>query len=151
MAFRLEDPSAALDNAIDDNATLANGVRSAGDYDNSTSGFFWTIPKLTVQYDGGPPSAGDDIADLFIIPGDAAGSEVYAEGGDAGLGTDDDPQAVFYVGTFVAVNPSLTVDEVLMLPPVPLYPHGNRFVLKNTSAQTFDATWQLDHLPYRTA
>ena len=144
------DPSGNLTNVIDDNATLATATRAAGDFNNQTNGDFWCIPKLTVQYDGGPPAADDDIAELFIIPGDAEASEEFAEGGDAALGTDDDPQRVFYVGTFVAVNPSLTVDEVLMLPPILLYPHGNRFVLLNISGQTFDLTWQLDFLPYRT-
>lgn len=145
------DPSGNLANVIDDNATLATATRAAGDYDNSANGYLWGILKLTVQYDGGPPSVGDDIADIWIIPGDAAGTEKFAEGGDAGLGTDDDPQDCFHVGTMRSVNPSLTVNEVLMLPPVRLYPHGNRVVLKNVSGQTFDATWQLDLLPYRLA
>lgn len=148
--FRYEDASGNLANVIDDNASLANGSRAAGDLDNSTDRNFWAVPKLTVQYDAGPPIAGDDIAELFVIPGDGAASEEFAEGGDAGLGTDDDPQRAFYVGTFISVNPSTTVDEVLMLPPLNLYPAGNRFVVKNVSGQAFDATWQLDVLPYKT-
>lgn len=132
---------------IDDNATLANGSRAAGDYDNSTELDMEAVAYLTVQYDSGPPSAGDNIAELYNLPGDGAGTEVFPEGGDAGLGTDDDPQAIYLVGVFSSINPSLTVDEVLGSLPFRLYPDTNRFVLKNTSGQTFDATWQLDIKP----
>lgn len=148
--FRFKDPSNNSTVVIDDNASLSDGSRAAADYDNSTSLDFWYIPFLTVQYDGGPPSAGDDIAELFILPGDADDSEAFPNGGDAGLGTDDDPQRVFFVGTFVSVTPSTTVDEILALPPIQLYPHGNRFVLKNVSGQTLDSTWQLEITPFKT-
>lgn len=150
VTFQLQDPNEAMDVIIDDNATLANNARAAGDFDNSAGGQkrFFCIPYLTVQFDTGPPSAGDTIADLYILPGSAETTELYPNGGDAGLGTNVDPQRAFYVGSFVTVSPSLTVDEVLSLPPVPLYPSGNRFVLKNVSGQTFDSTWQLEIMSY---
>jgi len=147
--IQYKDVSATLVNVIDDGASLGTTVRAAGDYDNDTSKFLWCIPKLTVQFDTTAPTALDAIADLYIIPGDGAASEVYAEGGDAGLGTNDTPQVSFYVGTFTTINPSTSTDEVLMLPMIPLYPHGNRFVLENVSGQTFDSTWQLDILPVK--
>ncbi len=137
----------AVQTVIDDNATLADGVRAAGDYDNGTALDLEAVAYLTVQYDTGPPDAGDIVAELYVLPGDGAGSEVFPDGGDAGLGTDDDPQAVFLVAALESINPSTTVDEVLASLPFPLYTDGNRFVIKNTAGQTFDATWQLDIKP----
>ena len=138
----------AVQTVIDDGASLTDGSRAAGDYDNSTELDLEAIAYLTVQFDGGPPTAGDRVADLYILPGDGAGTEVFPDGGDAGLGTDDTPQARWYVGSFETVNPSTTVDETLAIP-VPLYPDGNRFVLLNTSGQTMDSTWQLDIKPIK--
>jgi len=147
--LRYKDASGAPTSVIDDNATLADGARAAGDYDNSANLDLFCVPYLTVQYDGGPPTANTKVAELYLLPGNADGTEKFPEGGDAGLGTDDDPQACFLVGSFESINPSLTVDEVLALPPVRLYPHGNRFVLKNTSGQTFDLTWQLEIMRFK--
>jgi len=131
----------ATQTVIDDDATLADAARAAGDYDNSSALDLWCDVYLTVQYDGGPPSAGDLVADLFVLPGDGAGTEVFPDGGDAGIGTDDTPQGIFYVGSFESINPSVTVDEVLCIPNVQLPANTARFVILNTSGQTFDATW----------
>ena len=133
---------------INDNATLNNAVRAAADYDNDTNKDLWCNLFLTVQWNSTAPSAGDKIAELYILPGDDAGTEKFPEGGDAGLGTDDDPQKIFLVGVFESINPSLTVDETLALSGIALYHSGNRFVLKNVSGQQFDLTWQLDIVPY---
>lgn len=133
----------SLSVVINDDAALTNSSRAAGDYDNSTELDIECDVYLQVQYDAGPPAAGTRVADLYVLPGDGAGTQLYPDGGDAGLGTDDDPQSDFFVGSFVSVNPSLTVNELLSLPRVRLYGHGNRFVLKNTSGQTFDSTWEL--------
>jgi len=135
-------------NVIDDGTTLANNVRSADDYDNDTNKDMFCNIYLTVQFDDGPPAAGVRIADLYILPGDDAGTEVFPDGGDAALGTDDTPQAIFLVGSFQSINPSVTVDEELSLPGVPLFHSGNRFVLLNTSGFIFDLTWQLDIVPF---
>lgn len=140
----------SLATLIDDDATLADAARAAGDYDNGTELDMWMNVYLTVQYDGGPPSAGDMVADLYVLPGDGEGSEVFPDGGDAGLGTDDTPQAIFYVGSFESINPSTSVDETLCIPNVQLHPDGNRFVILNTSGQTFDATWILKGKPVKT-
>lgn len=140
----------ALAVVIDDNAALTNGTRAAGDYDNATELDMFCEAYLQVQYDAGPPAAGTRVADLYVLPGDGAGTQLYPDGGDAGLGQDDDPQADFFVGSFVSINPSLTVNELLGLPRIPLYGHGNRFVLKNTSGQTFDSTWELRIKPSKT-
>ena len=136
-------------NVIDDNAALTDGSRAAGDYDNGTELDVLCDVWLTVQYDGGPPTAGDLVADLYVMPSQPDDT-TFPEGGDAALGTDDDPQAIFLVGSFESVNPSTTVNEVLCIPMVRLYPHDNRFVVKNTSGQTFDLTWQLDIVPHKT-
>lgn len=132
---------------INDDATLATTVRAAGDYDNGTELDLETVAYLTVQWDGTAPTTGDSVAELYNLPGDGAVTEVFPEGGDAAIGTDDDPQGIYLVATLVSVNPSLTVDEVLGTLPFRLYPDGNRFVLKNISGQTFDSTWQLDIKP----
>ncbi len=132
---------------IDDGATLADGVRAAGDYDNETEKDMFGTAYLQVQWDGTAPSVGDIVAELWIIPED--GNSIFAEGGDAGLGTDDDPQAEFHVGKFTSINPSITVNEVLGIPDIRLYANPNRFVLKNISGQTFDSTWELRFKPYK--
>ncbi len=137
----------ALQNVIDDDASLSSGSRAAGDYDNGTELDLEAVAYLTVQFDGSAPNVGDTIAHLYNLPGDGAGTEVFPDGGDAALGTDDDPQSIFLVATFVTVNPSTSADEVLASLPFRLYPDGNRFVLKDVSGQTFDSTWQLDIKP----
>jgi len=134
---------------IDDNATLADTVRAAADYDNSVKQDLGCDVYLQVQYDATAPAAGDKIAELYVLPGDGEGTEVFPEGGDAGLGTDVTPQAILLVGTFESRRPSLTVNEILCLPGVPLYGHTNRFVILNTSLQIFDLTWQLSIKPYK--
>lgn len=135
---------------IDDNASLATATRAAGDYDNGSELDLFAVAYLTNQYDTTAPSVGDTVAYLYNLPGDGdITTEVFPEGGDAAIGTDDDPQAIFLVATLVTVNPSITVDEVLASLPFQLYPDGNRFVLKNVSGQTFDATWQLDIKPFK--
>lgn len=132
---------------IDLGTTLADAARAAGDYDNGTELDLRCMIYLTVQYDGGPPTAGDSIAEIYILPGDGAGTEVFPDGGDAAIGTDDTPQPIFLVAILTSINPSTTVDEVLATGYVDLYPDGNRFVVLNVSGQTFDSTWQLDIKP----
>jgi len=135
---------------IDDNATLADAARAAGDYDNDTNKASFCDAFLTVQFDAGPPTAGDKVAELYLIYGDGAGTEVFPDGGDAAIGTDDTPQASALVGVFRSVNPSTTVDEVLQIKDIPLRVGGtNRFVLLNTSGQTMDTTWQMDIATYK--
>jgi hypothetical protein len=138
-----------LQTVINDDATLADGARAAADYDNGTELDIWCIPYLEVQWNTTAPTSGDMVADLYILPGDNNGTPDYPEGGDAGLGTDDTPQAIFKVGAFESVNPSLTVNEILALRPILLYPQVNRFVLLNTSGQEFDLTWELRGMMYK--
>ena len=137
----------SLQTVINDDATLADATRAAGDLDNNTELDLGADCFLQVQWDGTAPTAGDKIAELYVLPEDGAG--VFAEGGDAGLGTDDNPQQIFLVGVFESINPSITVNEILAIPGIPLYGHDNRFVLLNTSGQTFDLTWQLTCKPYK--
>ena len=139
----------AVQTVIDDGASLATTVRAAGDYDNGTNLDPFCNIYLTVQFDTTAPSALDVIAEVYILPGDGAGTEVFPEGGDAGLGSNFDPQAAYLVGVITTVNPSTSVDEVVGIPNVALYPDGNRFVLKHVSGQTYDLTWQLDIKPFK--
>ena len=74
----------ALQTVIDDNATLADAARAAGDYDNGTALDLEAVAYLTVQYDTGPPSAGDVVAELYVLPGDGETTEVFPDGGGAG-------------------------------------------------------------------
>ncbi len=139
----------ARTNVIDDNALLANGARAAADFDNDANKDLFCNVFLTVQFNSISGIAnGDKVGELWIIPGDDAATELFAEGGDAGLGTDDDPQKIFLVGTFETINPSVTVDETLSLAALHLHHSGNRFVFKNVSGQEMDLTWQLDIVAY---
>ena len=138
----------SLATIIDDNASLADGVRAAGDLDNDTELDLGILYFLQEQFDTTAPSAGDTVAELYNIPGDGEVSETYPEGGDAGLGTNDTPQRIFYVSGFETVNPSTSVNEVLGASGS-LWPHGNRHVILNTSGQTFDLTWQLTGKPWK--
>lgn len=134
---------------INDGASLADGVRAAGDYDNSANLDMWCHAYLTVQWDTTPPTAGDIVAELYLLPGDGETSQVFPEGGDAGLGSDKTPQKMFLVGVFETVDPSVSADEVIAIPNIRLSFEGNRFVLLNTSGQTMDSTWQLDIKTYK--
>lgn len=133
---------------IDDDAVLVNGDHAAGDYVNSANLDPFAHMLLTVQWNSSAPAAGINVANLYNIPGDGAGSELFPEGGDAGIGTDDIPQRVLLVGTFETINPSITVDETLVVQNVSLFFSGNRFVLENVSGQEFDLTWKLDLVPF---
>ena len=134
---------------INDDAALANNTRAAADYNNDTLLDLFGDVFLVQQFDTTAPSAGDKTGELHILPGDNAATEKFPEGGDAGLGTDDDPQKIFLVGVFETINPSISVDETLGLPGIRLFMAGNRFVFKNVSGQQMDLTWQLDIHPYK--
>ena len=134
-------------NVIDDGTTLATGVRAAGDYNNDANKDLYCNVYLRVTYSVAPV-ANAKAAELYVLPGDDAGPDTYPEGGDAGLGTNDTPQKIFLVGVFETINPSTSVEEQLALPGVPLHHSGNRFVILNTSLQTFAATWDLDIVPF---
>ena len=129
---------------IDDGATLADGARAAGDLDNGTGLEIIGDAYLTVQWNTTAPTVNTIVAELYVLRGDGEASESFPEGGDAGLGTDDDPQATTLVGVFETINPSITVDETLIAMDIPLSIGKNRFVLKNVSGQEQDLTWQLD-------
>lgn len=133
---------------IDDDAVLVDTDWAAGDYDNSVSLDPFAHLFLTVQWNTTAPAALINVANLYSIPGDNAGTELFPGGGDAGIGTDFIPQKVFLVGTFETIDPSITVDETLVVPNVSLFFAGNRFVLENVSGEEFDLTWQLDVVPF---
>lgn len=134
---------------INKDASLANGSRAAGNYDNGTALDTHADFFLVVQYDGGPPTAGDTVAILWVLSADDTGTPAYPQGGDGSVGVDVDPQTTLLAGVFETRSPSVTVDEILLLKAVPLGPRENRVVLKNTSGQTFDSTWELRMKPYK--
>lgn len=149
--LRRADGGVGIQNVINDDALLANAARAAGDYDNSTNLDPFCTIQLTVQYNAivTPTIAnGTPVAECYLLPGNGEASELFPNGGDAGLGQDADPQASLLVGTFVSVSPSITVDELLVIRDVLLGDAGNRFVVKNISGQEFDLTWQLDIIPH---
>jgi len=132
-------------NVIDTDTLLADGGRAAATYDNDANKDLYCNAYLTVQYDTTAPSAGDKMGELYVLPGDDAATEAFPEPDEA---TDIDPQKIFLVGVFESRRPSITVDEELVIPGIPLYHSGNRFLFKNTSLQQMDATWQLDIVPF---
>ena len=134
----------SLATPIDKNALLTDGSRAAGDYNNGTNLHVLCDAYLTVQFDTTAPSAGDIIAELYVLHGDGEASEVFPEGGDGAVGADVDPQKPNLVGVFETRSPSITVDEELIVNDIPLGIGNDRFVLKNISGQQFDLTWQLD-------
>lgn len=139
----------ARTSVIDDDATLNDGARAAGDLENDTNKDNFCDAYLTVQWNTTAPSTGAIVAELYVIYGDGEATEAFPEGGDAGLGTDDTPQKRFLVGVFESINPSQSVDEELSIEGIELRPAKNRFVLLNTSGQQFDLTWQLDVVAFK--
>lgn len=134
----------ALSTVLNSDATLADGARFAGDYDNSTGRYLEADVYLYVLFDTGPPSAGTAIAELYVLFGDGETAEVFANGGDGSTGSNHTPAAQHFVDNFVSVAPSTSVTEVCMVKNVKLSHGGNRFVVENISGQTFDAMWQVD-------
>ena len=130
--------------AIDKDAVLTNGSRAAGDVANASDLHVLCDAYLTVQYDTGPPTAGASIAELYVLRGNGEVSQVWPVGGDGTVGNDVDPQATTLVGIFESRQPSLTVNEILIIEDIPLGIGTDRFVVKNISGNTFDQTWQLD-------
>lgn len=123
-------------------ADLTNGSRKAADYDNDDAAKRWKKVILAlegIQYLTTAPTARVNVADLWILPGDNQGTEVFPGGGDGTVGTNRDPQGAFFVGAFECLNPSTTADDDPLFLVADIYPASNRFVLKNTSGQTWDA------------
>ena len=133
---------------ISSGSALSNLNREAALYTNDTEADLICDVFLTLSYNATSlPTAYDDVADLYVLQGDGAATEVFPEGGDGTVGTNDDPQREHYRGTFQTINPSDTVTETISLINVPIGPHGNRFVIKNISGNTWDATWTLKIRP----
>lgn len=139
----------ALSTIINTNATLANGARAAALYINDSEQDLWANFYLTLRYDSGPPDAGDIVAELYVLPGDGEGAEIFPTGGDGTIGADITPQAAMFVGGFECRQPNTVMDEVLSLTGIPLGPDGNRIVIENVSGETFDLTWQLTMKPFK--
>ena len=149
MAADIELQVDAISVVINKNATLATGSRAAGDYDNSTNNSLVCNALIKVQWNTTAPADGVFIANLWVLPGDGAGTEKFPIGGDGTVGTDFEPSNQLFVGAFECVDASITLDREYMVRDIRLTPHTNRFVLLNTSGFEFDLTWQLDLLPYK--
>jgi len=119
-------------------AALATGTAATGDYSNSTNLYPIADLFLRVAY-GALPTVGTAIAELYALPGDGGGPDVFPAGGTA-----LDPQKTLLVGVFETRAPSLTVDEILVIQAVPLRPTSTRFILKNISGQAFNTSYLLD-------
>lgn len=132
---------------INTDATLADATRKAVAYNNSVGDRFADF-FLDVEYETSLPTAGAIIGELFLLPGDGAGTEEFAEGGDGTIGSNVDPQKIHQVGFFETRNPSLTVNEILVIPAVQLYPANGRVVIKNVAGRAYGATWELRIRPY---
>lgn len=139
----------AIQTVIDKDVLLTDGSRAAADLDNGTNKDNFCDAYLTVQFDTTAPAAGDKIAELYVLYGDGEASEVFPEGGDGTVGADVDPQKILLVGVFETRSPSITVDEELKIPGIPLRPTNNRFVLKNVSGQQFDLTYIVKVIAYK--
>lgn len=134
---------------IDKNAALTDGSRAAGDYDNSSNGDLYADFFLVVQFDTTAPSAGETIAELYVLHADDSGTPAYPQGGDGTVGSNVDPQRTLMAGVFETRSPSISTDEVLLVSGVPISPRNMRVVIKNVSGQQFDLTWELRMKPYR--
>ena len=130
---------------INTDAILADGARAAATYDNDVNKDLYCNAFLTVQYNTAFPAAGTKMGELYVLPGDDAATEAFPEPDEA---TDIDPQKIFLVGVFESRRGSITVDEELVAPGIPLYHSGNRFLFINKSGQEMDLTWQLDIVPF---
>ena len=83
---------------IDTGAVLGNGVRATADYTNDTELDLYCTVFLTVQWNSDLPTAGDKVAELYILPGAGEGTEVFPTGG-----VTTRPQQIFLVGAFESV------------------------------------------------
>ena len=135
---------AARITAIDTGATLANAASASGDVDNGTNLYPVCDAYLTLQY-GTAPAAGTKVAELYCLRGDGEATEVFPVGAAGAPGTT--PQQHTLAGVFESRAPSTTVDEVLVIYDIPLGAGTNRFLVLNTSGQTWDDTWDLKIKP----
>lgn len=138
--------SSAKVNVFTGGATLVDGARKAGAYDNTSLLDFWCDVFLTYHFDTTAAVVGTIVAELYLLPGDAVSTPNYPTGGDGVVGGNFDPQLSLLVGNFATVNPGGT-DEILCIPGVQLSPRLQRFVLKNTSGFTFATAYKLDIKP----
>ena len=129
------------------NASVGANARKAADYDNSTALDPECDAYLTVRHNTAAPTAGDIVAELWVIYGDAEGTEGFAEGGDGTVGSDFDPQKILSKGGFESVNGSTTATERLLIPSIGLKPGTNRFVLKDLTGNGFHADTKLEIKP----
>lgn len=131
-------------------AALVAGARKIGDYDNTTDLALLGDVFLTLHYSSAP-AAGTNVAELYLLPGDAVSSPNYPTGGDGTSSTNNiDPQKCLLIGMFESRVPHTSNNERLCIPGIPLSPRGNRFLLKNVSAVDFATGYTLELKPYKT-
>ena len=130
-------------------STLTDGSLAFAAYDNTGASdlWLWANFQLRMKFTGGIPSAGDAIAELYLCPKVIN----YPEGYDGS----NTPQAALLVGVFETRAPSLTVNENLVLPAIPLTPAEMYIVIKNISGESFDPAnggtgWGVYMIPFRT-
>lgn len=113
---------------------LTTGSRAVsnatGDLDNGTDLDFFGDYELLVDIQVAP-AVGDKIAELYVLP--SVDDTNFPDGTAA-----DTPQAILLAGVFEARR-AVTTDLRMVIPGVSLVPRKMRFLLINTSGQTFGA------------
>lgn len=124
--------------------SLADTEKTLSDViDNGTDLDLFGDLEFIVQWDSVAPSVGDKVADLYLLP--SVDDINFPEGG-----TSLTPQASLLIGSFESRNPSIGEVEHLMLPGITLPPRKMKFLLQNTSGQTFDPSGSMLLLkPYK--
>ncbi len=124
--------------------SLASDARDiSAAVDNGTNLDLFGDLEFIVQWDTVAPSAGDKVADLYLLP---SVDDVNFPEGSVSL----TPQASLLIGSFESRNPSISGVEHLMLPGITLPPRNMKFLLQNTSGQTFDPSGSMLLLkPYK--
>ena len=124
--------------------SLATGARDISSaIDNGTDLDLFGDLEFIVQWDSVAPSAGDRVADLYLLP---SIDDINFPEGSASL----TPQASLLIGSFESRNPSISDVEHLVLPGVTLHPRNMKFLLINTSGQTFEPSGNMLLLkPYK--
>lgn len=124
--------------------SLADTEKTLSDViDNGTDLDLFGDLVFLVQWDTVAPSAGDKVADLYLLP--SVDNVNFPE-----AATNVTPQASLLIGSFESRNPSIGATEHLMLPGITLPPRKMKFLLQNTSGQTFDPSGSMLLLkPYK--
>jgi hypothetical protein len=127
-----------------DITTAADDSRRVFDYSNSTGKHLLAHLLVEgIQYGATTGIVnGTAVMEVYVLPGDGAGSEGFPGGGgrnaddSADVGNNLDPQPLWLAAVLTSIAPSTTVDEPGLGCIIPIFPGTNRIILKNVSGQT---------------